>query len=423
MKCAAREIGKSKYELTVSLGNDGAGHYPRKYKVVSGIKNKGQLEEAKASFIYEVTNGLIDDREKMLFSDLVRDWWKKHASHLSPRTQEGYDSNLRLRVLPAFGQLRIGKIKKYHIMDFFDKLQQPNCEFNSILPKPEFVHQSGSYFTSASDFVIKAQKYNLSVKTMDNHKILLNSIFSYAVEREYIRESPMKGVKTPLAVRKRPAIYDKNDLSKLFSALDSEPLRWQTLVLFALATGAREGEIAGLEWQHINLQAGTVLIEQAAVRIVGKGIAIKSTKSGHERLVNLPAFVMDCLNKFKDERDQEKDDSGETWVHEWNGKPCDFVFSPENGFGKPMRPESISQWWRRFLSRKGLKHIKFHALRHTSVSLLIDEKVPMKDISERAGHSSGIGITMDTYGHLLEDSDKRAAQSLDEAIKQIQKMN
>ncbi|WKB35891.1 tyrosine-type recombinase/integrase [Terrilactibacillus sp. S3-3] len=82
----------------------------------------------------------------------------------------------------------------------------------------------------------------------------------------------------------------------------------------------------------------------------------------------------------------------------------------------------VSGRWRRFLKRKGLKHINFHALRHTSVSLLIDEKVPMKDISERAGHVSGIAITMDTYGHLLEDSDKRAAQSLDKAIKSIQAM-
>jgi integrase len=398
MKCDAQKIGKYKYKLIVSMGNDGTGHYPRKTKRVDDIRNKGQLEEAKAKFIYELTNGLIDNRENMLFSELIKDWWQKHTSHLSPRTQEGYESNLRLRILPTFSKLRIGKIKKYHMLDFFDKLQQKNCEF-------------------------AGRSYNLSAKTIDNHKIVLNSIFSYAVEREYIRESPMKGVKTPSVGKKHVEIYEKTDLAKLFHTLREEPLFWQSLILFAIATSTREGEIAGLDWDSLHLEAdsASAKIKQAIIRVKGKGIQLKSTKSGHERSEVLPNFVIPYLKQLSVERKKEQLLCAETWTKEWDGKPCNFVFSPDGGFGKPIRPESIGQWWRRFLKRKGLKHIKFHSLRHTSISLLIDEKVPMKDISERAGHTSGIGITMDLYGHLLIDSDRRAAMALDKAFNEISK--
>jgi integrase len=79
-----------------------------------------------------------------------------------------------------------------------------------------------------------------------------------------------------------------------------------------------------------------------------------------------------------------------------------------------MRPDSVSQWWNRFLKRDShLKKITFHGLRHTSVSLLIDKNNAIKIISERIGHAK-IGTTKDIYGHLLEVADKKAVDSLDE---------
>lgn len=160
------------------------------------------------------------------------------------------------------------------------------------------------------------------------------------------------------------------------------------------------------------------MIEQAAVCQKGKGIVIKSTKTGHERKNKLPAFVLPALKQFNIERKKERLLCAETWVREWEGNPCNFVFTADSSFGRPMRPDSISQWWIRFLKRKGLKHIKFHALRHTSVSLMIDQGDEMKLISERVGHSK-IGTTMDIYGQLLEDADAKAAKSLDNAFAEI----
>ncbi|UOQ47253.1 tyrosine-type recombinase/integrase [Gracilibacillus caseinilyticus] len=92
----------------------------------------------------------------------------------------------------------------------------------------------------------------------------------------------------------------------------------------------------------------------------------------------------------------------------WKWKNHLFLFSDE--FGQPLRPDSISQWWIRFTEtdkykEAKLKRIRFHDLRHTSATLLIDKGVHAKVIQERFGHSK-ISNTMDVYGHILQDTAK-----------------
>jgi integrase len=91
-----------------------------------------------------------------------------------------------------------------------------------------------------------------------------------------------------------------------------------------------------------------------------------------------------------------------------------FVFS--NELGKPIRPDSISQWWARFIKKNNLKKIRFHDLRHTSATLLINEGVHAKVISERLGHAD-ISTTMNIYGHVLAEADQTAAAHFDNFFK------
>ncbi|MGG0717761.1 tyrosine-type recombinase/integrase, partial [Robertmurraya massiliosenegalensis] len=146
----------------------------------------------------------------------------------------------------------------------------------------------------------------------------------------------------------------------------------------------------------------------------GEGVKVKSTKTERTRVVSIPSSIMKLLKDLQIKKDEEKFKSKENWIKSWEGVERNFVFSSTGSLGRPMRPDSVSQWWNRFLNRNShLKRITFHGLRHTSVSLLIDKNNAMKIISERIGHAK-IGTTMDIYGHLLEEADKKAADSLNE---------
>lgn len=385
-----RERGKGSWELTVSLGKGADGKYNKKTKTVKA-KNKTEAKELLRQFIYEVETGEYINLDKVLFKDLIDEWRKKHASSLAIRTQQGYESNLKLRVLPYFGHMKASGIKKIHIQNFFDEL------------KKEGVRMDG-------------KKEKLSPSHINNHHTLLGSIFSFATDRGYLKDSPMNGVKKLRVEKKKMNIYQKSDIAALMTALNDVPDMWKALVTLAIVTGARAGELVGLEWKHINFEKDTILIEQSLTLKKGEGVKVKSTKTERSRMVSIPAVASLMLKDLKHEKNKTKLQAAEMWVREWEGIDRDFVFTAPNAFGRPLRPDSVTQWWERFLAKHAnLKFINFHGLRHTSVSILIDENTPMKAISERVGHAK-IGTSMDIYGHLLEEADKRAAASMDKVF-------
>ncbi len=94
----------------------------------------------------------------------------------------------------------------------------------------------------------------------------------------------------------------------------------------------------------------------------------------------------------------------------WEETEHEFLFCNENG--RPFYPTTPTTWWRRLLETAGVRYIRLHDLRHTSATLLINQGVHAKIISERLGHAD-IRITMDTYGHALKKADQEAADKLD----------
>lgn len=385
-----RERGKRSWELTVSLGKGADGKYIKRTKTVKA-KNKTEARELLRQFIYEVETGEYTNLGKILFKDLIEDWRIKHSSTLAIRTQQGYESNLKLRVLPYFSQMKVSSIKKIHIQNFFDDLREEGARLDG-------------------------KKDKLSSSHINNHHTLLSSIFSFAVDRGYIKESPMKGVKKLKVEKKKISVYEKRDVAALVERLQNAPLTWRTLVILAIVSGARAGELVGLEWKHIDFDNEFIRIEQSLTLKKGEGVKVKSTKTDRSRVVSIPGNVLQLLKELKVAQSKDRLQAAENWVREWEGIERHFVFTAPNAFGRPMRPDSVTQWWERFFKQNNdLKFINFHGLRHTSVSILIDEKTPMKVISERVGHAK-IGTSMDIYGHLLEEADKKAAASMEKVF-------
>jgi integrase len=94
----------------------------------------------------------------------------------------------------------------------------------------------------------------------------------------------------------------------------------------------------------------------------------------------------------------------------WRNGEHFFLFSDWKG--KPINPSSVRTWWKRFITRHNLHYIKFHALRHTSASLLINDNVDIDTVSKRLGHSK-TSTTANIYVHGLKSADKAAADRFD----------
>lgn len=113
---------------------------------------------------------------------------------------------------------------------------------------------------------------------------------------------------------------------------------------------------------------------------------------------------MDLLKQHKAQQAEQRLKVGDLW----RGSNRLFV----TWDGRPMFPDTISNWFPEFLKHHNLPPLTFHGLRHTSATLLLAEGVPLKNVSKRLGHSS-VTTTGDIYAHALRSVDREAAEKLD----------
>src|SRR5699024_3987529 len=138
---------------------------------------------------------------------------------------------------------------------------------------------------------------------------------------------------------------------------------------------------------------------QASAVKKGEGLILKGMKPDRVRLLPLSLEVMNMIKKLLHIRRQETFKAGNHRM--WK----DYLFLFSNEFSKPISPDSFSQWWTRFMNSDrfkslGLKRIRFHDLRHSSLTYLRSRELRPKAVPKRAGHAR-IDITFDFYGHVL----------------------
>ncbi|MGG3641999.1 site-specific integrase [Bacillus gobiensis] len=373
--------GKNRFRLSVVIGYDSNGNAIRERKTVQA-KTLKEARVMLAEFELEVLGGNYIRPDTTTLNQFYLDWLEKYAEgSLSPDTQRDYVLIFETRILPKYGHMKLSDIKTMHIVNFINDLNKPGARLDGK-PGP------------------------LSSSRINNCYKAFNNLLARATEWKLIKENPADPVNTPKVRNKKSEVYTKEEIQTIFEKLEKVDFRWQVLVSLAFVTGAREGELAALEDIHMNFEKGSIYIEQAITEVKGKGVVVKSTKNERQRHISVPEQIMNMIKKLIHIRKQEKFKVGSQW--QWE----DHLFLFGNEFGKPLRPDSISQWWKRFTTRHQIKHIRFHSLRHTSATHLINEGVHAKIIQERLGHTK-LDTTMSIYGHVMEEADQKSATHFD----------
>ncbi|ASJ54895.1 site-specific integrase [Brevibacillus formosus] len=383
--------GENSYLLVVEVGQDAKGKRKKRTKTIKVTekftpkKLEEYLDLELVKFKMEIEAGEYIAPEKMTFSSFVGEWREKYAqSELGAKTLENYLIQINNRLIPEFGHLRIDQIKPLHIVTFLKELQKDGNRKDGL---------EGKLSSGMIEYI---------------HRVLKN-IFNRAVDWKVIKTSPMEGIKKPRVEQAEMGVYDEGEAHTLLLALETEPLMWRVMITLALTTGLRRGELLGLEWKHIELGdgVGTIDVRQSLTFVKDIGYQIKEPKTKNSiRKVSIPPSLLPEIKSLKVQSAKARMQSEELWEE---GEHF-FVFSSVNG--KPLYPSSVKTWWSRFTKRHNLKYIRFHDLRHTSATLLINKGVHAKIISERLGHAN-ILTTMNVYGHALRSADQEAAKHFD----------
>jgi len=366
-------------------------------------------------FKYQVETGSLIKVKKIKFTDFVEIWREKYGSDpdkLSPATYSNYNIVINSRLIPAFGHFWIDEITPLMILSFLKDLEKPGAR---LTPK-----MSGTLTERQKEKLMKP----LDVGTIGYIYRVLKNILNRAVEWKLLAENPMNGIPKPgekdpkrklLEQRENPQFYDEAEAQRVVDALYKESRKWRLLILGSMIGGARRGELNGLEWPYVHFDEGYISIENnIPLSKDGKAVEKGPKSIASYRNIDMPKWYMDELRAYKDEWNHEKEQLEADGL--WQGGDRQYVF--HNGTGKPYYYQHPSKWWKRFCERHGIRYIKFHGLRHSSGTLLLeDEDVSnfdsiLKVIQQRLGHSR-FSTTSDIYVHVTKKVKRRAAGKYD----------
>lgn len=199
-------------------------------------------------------------------------------------------------------------------------------------------------------------------------------------------------------------IYNTDEIEQFIKILNREENKQMALFLkLAITSGARRGELLALQWNDIDFNNNTIRIEHSLSYTKALGYQVRMPKTESSvRTISISPKIMNELKGHKHLKNTDRIEAKELW----EGGKYFFVFS--STFGKPFYPSVPSRYLSRLIERTGLKKIRFHDLRHSHVTYLMNEGATLNDISKRLGHNS-ISTTYDIYGHLDRKRDKAIA--------------
>lgn len=379
------------YTIKVFNGRDGKGKqlkpFITSFKPEKGLTER-QREQAVNAFAAEFEQQCHfygGASSSIRLSEFIPTYLETAKNTLAPQTYSNYVSKINSLIIPALGHLRLKDIKPAHIQEFINQL--------SKIPKEK---RNGSEYENGETLSPSTVRRNLSI---------LQAILKQAVKQGLIKESPAKAERLTLPKAQAPKveIFTKQEAAEMLDCLEKEPLQFQTLIQLAIYTGARRGELCALKFSDIDFENQRITIERSAYKLKGEPIQIKPPKDYETRTVTINDTCTELLKLLKAEKIEQARRLGSKWVNE------NWIFTQWDG--AIMNPMTPTKQFTKFLDKYGLKHRKFHSLRHTSATLLLYAGVNIKQVQGRLGHSDI--ETTNKYLHLLEEADVDAVKRLD----------
>jgi integrase len=368
----------AKWAVIVDVGRDATGR--RKQRWHSGYETKRDASRALTDILAGLQAGAYVEPSKQTVAAFLDEWIDGVRATLRPSTWASYKLNVERHIIPGIGSVPLQQLTPTRI--------------NSL-----YAHLLAS---GRSD-----GKGGLSPRTVKYIAIILKRALSEAVRWQQLIRNPADAAQSP-----RPAhaaemkTWNGDELHRFLRHVESDPL--YPAYLFSATCGTRRGETLGLRWRDVDLAAGRVSITQTLLAIAYRlQFSTPKTAKGR-RMISMDATTVAALREHRRRQLEARLAFGSGYRDD-----LDLVFARADG--SPIHPERLTRAFEAQLRKAALPHIRLHDLRHTCASLMLAAGVPAKVASERLGHSS-IGITLDTYSHVLPGLQEDAAEKLAAAV-------
>ena len=361
-------------------------------KAMHEYKYNGVVGDAITTAEYK-HNGV--DGDPITTVEWLEQWLDERVSDgkIGSRVEYNYRGIVKNHLTPEIGSVRLQDLSPTHIRNLKRKL----------LASPE----SGTARHRA-----RHPKGGLQPRTVTKILRLVRQALQSAIEQDLIASNPASAVPMPSPGQqdKEKRALEADEIKKLLKITKGTP--YEMAVAFALATGARQGEILGTRWKALDLERGTVRVTHALKEAKDGTLYLGPPKTKRSRrTIALSPLLVEMLRSHRAEQDAARLKLGEAY------EDHDLVFPLEGG-GYWHRSRFYTGY-KKLVMRSGIERpedgVTFHALRHTAASQWTKANVDSLTISRRLGHASA-AFTLDNYAHELIGQQDDAARALDHLI-------
>jgi integrase len=316
--------------------------------------------------------GITYDAGKLAVGEYLNRWLSDSVRDtVRQRTYERYEQLVRVHIVPALGRLKLKNVTPAHVRGLCrSKLE------DGLAPRTvQYIHRT------------------------------LSKALEQAVNDGLIPRNAASSVKPPQPHGEEIRPLDPGQVRSFLASVSGD--RLEALYVVAITAGLRQGELLGLRWEDVDLDAGTLQVRRTLSE-ARSGRIFEAPKSGKGRSIRLTSKATEALRGHRKRQLEEKLRLGSLWQE--NG----LVFPSQ--VGTPLGGRNLIRHFKRMLERSGLaRTFRFHDFRHTCATLLLKQGVHVKFVQELLGHGD-VSLTLNVYSHVLPDMGDAGAGAMDEVL-------
>jgi len=323
----------------------------------------------------QIDQGLTYRATQITLEVYLNEWLDIHKMSLKPRIGERYEQIARDYIIPYIGKFKLKDIRVEKVENLYQELLKDGKSVRTV----RWVHS------------------------------ILHRSLKDAIKRGLVGFNAAHGARLPKNQQKEIEILNEEEVLQFL--ITANGTQYECLYHLAIKTGMRQGELFGLKWSDLDWGNGYLRVQRQVQRVTGQGLVFMQpkTKAGR-RSIQLGEGTLELMRKHLAQQNMEKAFAGMKW------KDFNLIFPSK--LGTPLWPSNFLKDYKALLKKAGLRELRFHDLRHTAASLMLNHGVPVLVVSKILGHSKA-STTLDIYGHLIPIMQEGVASLMDELVTPI----
>ncbi|MBD0734460.1 tyrosine recombinase XerC [Streptomyces sp. CBMA29] len=372
----------------------------RARKYVYG-KSRDEVHDKWIRLHAEAKNGPVSTSSPTLGPYLTRWLAEVVDPDLKPKTAETYAMHVRLYITPGLGAKRLDKLTVRDIRTWV----------NTLLAQCQCCAQGKDAKRDRPRCCAAGAccKQLASRRTVQDARAVLRSALTNAITEELIPKNVAALVKVRSGRKVKRHPWSVEEAREFLEAARSVRDPLYTAYVLILVLGFRRGEVLGLTWKNVNLDAGEVTVDLQLQRIRRQLVHDETKTEASSAVLPLPQICVTALRLRQKEQEAAKQAAGELWTE------SDFVFTTR--YGTPVEPRNFNRSFASRSDKAGVRRIRLHDTRHTCGSLLAALDVHPRVAMQILRHSK-IAVTMEVYTHIPSEATRKALRKLGEHLGQ-----